>query len=87
VAEHAGAARASVFADCDQGEVIVTVRDDGAGFTYDEAELAARGKLGLLKSMKGRVEQLGGAMRVDTSPGAGTEIEFRVPRPNGPRPA
>jgi signal transduction histidine kinase len=70
-----------VFADCDRGEVIVTVRDDGAGFTYNEAALVARGKIGLLKSMKGRVEQLGGAMRVDTSPGGGTEIEFRVPQP------
>src|SRR4030095_14306171 len=64
VVEHAGAERASVFADCDQGEVIVTVRDDGPGFIYDEAALAATGKIGLLKSMKGRVEQLGGEMRV-----------------------
>jgi signal transduction histidine kinase len=89
VAEHAGTGRASVFADCDRGDVIVTVRDDGVGFTYDEAALAAMGKIGLLKSMKGRVEQLGGAMRVDSSPGAGTEIEFRVPYPDtmaGPSP-
>ncbi len=81
VVEHAGATRASVFADCDQGEVVVTVRDDGRGFEYDQAALQAAGKIGLLKSIKGRVEQLGGAMRVDSRPGAGTEIELRVPQP------
>ena len=81
VGRHAGAARASVFADQDAGAVMVTVRDDGAGFDYDEARLARDGKIGMLKSMKGRVEQLGGSMRVSTGPGAGTEVEFRVPLP------
>jgi signal transduction histidine kinase len=83
VVQHAAASRASVFADCDQGEVLVTVRDDGRGFDYDEDALAAQGKIGLLKSIKGRVEQLGGTVRVDTRPGAGTEIELRVPVPPG----
>jgi len=79
VAEHARASRVSLFADADEGAVVVVVRDDGVGFDYDEPSLAARGKIGLLKSMKGRAEQLGGTMRVDSRPGAGTEIEFRVP--------
>jgi signal transduction histidine kinase len=83
VVEHAAATRASLFADCDQGEVVVTVRDDGSGFDYDEAALAAQGKIGLLKSIKGRIEQLGGSVRVDTRPGAGTEIELRIPAPPG----
>ncbi len=82
VAEHASASRATVFAELDeQGEVTVTVRDDGAGFRYDEQALRADGSIGLLRSMKGRVEQLGGTMRVDTAPGAGTEVEFRLPPP------
>jgi signal transduction histidine kinase len=29
--------------------------------------------------MKGRIEDLGGKMRVLTAPGAGTEVEFRLP--------
>jgi signal transduction histidine kinase len=87
VVEHAGATRASVFADVDGGEVVVTVRDDGRGFSYDEAALAAQGKIGLLKSIKGRAEQLGGALRVETAPGAGTEVELRVPRPPDAGPA
>jgi len=82
VAEHAAAARVTVFADADeQGEVTVAVRDDGTGFHYDEEALRAAGSIGLLRSMKGRVEQLGGTMRVDTAPGAGTEVEFRLPAP------
>lgn len=33
----------------------------------------------MLGSMKGRIEGLGGSMRVRTAPGRGTEVEFRVP--------
>ena len=79
VVEHAAASKVAVFADDDDGMVVVAVRDDGTGFSYDEARLAAAGKMGILKSIKGRVEQLDGSMRVETAPGAGTEIELRVP--------
>jgi len=79
VVEHASASQVSLFADADEGVVVVAVRDDGVGFEYDEPTLAALGKIGLLKSMKGRVEQLGGSMRVDSRSGVGTEVEFRVP--------
>jgi signal transduction histidine kinase len=80
VVEHAGASRVALFADEDGGAVVLTVRDDGRGFDYDERRLLAEGKIGLAKSVKGRVEQLGGGMRVTSRPGAGTEIELRVPR-------
>jgi signal transduction histidine kinase len=79
VVEHAGASKVAVFADEDDGAVVVAVRDDGAGFSYDEEWLAAADKMGILKSIKGRVEQLDGSVRVETAPGAGTEIELRVP--------
>jgi signal transduction histidine kinase len=81
IEEHAGASRATIFAEHDHGTVTVTVRDDGRGFTYDEAELARAGKAGLLRSIKGRVQDLGGTMNVDTRPGGGTEIELRVRAP------
>jgi signal transduction histidine kinase len=79
VVEHAGASRVALFAEEDEGAVVLTVRDDGRGFTYDERRLLAEGKIGLAKSVKGRVEQLGGGMVVTSRPGAGTEIELRVP--------
>jgi signal transduction histidine kinase len=81
VVEHAEARRVSLFAETAQHEVVITVRDDGSGFVYDEDRLREDGKLGLLISMKGRIEELGGSMRVDTAPGKGTEIEFRLPAP------
>jgi signal transduction histidine kinase len=79
VVEHAGASRVALFAEEDRGAVVLTVRDDGRGFTYDEHRLLAEGKIGLAKSIKGRVEQLGGSMAVTSRPGAGTEVELRVP--------
>lgn len=79
IAEHAGASRTIVFAQEQGGSVTVTVRDDGVGFEYDEEALVADGKVGLLRSMKGRVEDLGGSMAVISRAGSGTEIEFVVP--------
>ena len=79
VAKHSGATEASVFAEQDDGSLIVTVRDTGKGFAYDEDRLRAAHKVGILKSMKGRLEDLGGSMSVHTAPGRGTEIEFRAP--------
>ncbi len=79
VARHSGAARATLFAEVEASEVVVSVRDDGAGFDYDEESLRRGGKVGILKSMKGRVEDLGGRMTIDSAPGRGTEVEFRVP--------
>lgn len=79
VVEHAAASNATVFAEEDAGKLNVSVRDDGVGFVYDEEALRADGKAGLLKSMKGRVEDLGGSMGVTSATGKGTEIELSVP--------
>jgi signal transduction histidine kinase len=79
VARHANATRAAVFVEEGDGDIVVTVRDDGDGFVFEEERLRAEGKAGVLKSMKGRAEALGGAMRVETAPGRGTEVEFRIP--------
>jgi signal transduction histidine kinase len=80
VAEHAAASQATVFAEDDEAGVTVSLRDDGVGFNYDEAALARDGKVGILRSMKGRVHDLGGVMQVTSSPGEGTEVEFRIPK-------
>jgi signal transduction histidine kinase len=79
VVDHARATRAALFAEQEGADVLITVRDDGAGFVYDEEQLRQEGKLGLLSSMKGRIEDLGGSFRIDTAPGRGTEVEFRLP--------
>ncbi len=79
VVEHARATKAAVFADEQGGLVQVTVRDDGVGFEFDEARFRAEGKFGVLNSMRGRVEAMGGQMKIESGAGAGTEIEFQVP--------
>ncbi|HEX2056995.1 MAG TPA: ATP-binding protein [Actinomycetota bacterium] len=79
VVEHARASKATVFAEEDGERLLVSVRDDGVGFVYDEDALRADGKAGLLKSIKGRVEDLGGCMTVTSASGRGTEIELSVP--------
>lgn len=82
VAAHAGAAaRAWVLLEDEGDEVVVSVRDDGAGFVASRpAEAAAEGRLGLAQSIRGRVRDLGGSVRVESAPGCGTEVELRVPR-------
>jgi len=80
---HARATQAIVFAEEEEQGVLVTVRDDGVGFAYDPERLRSEGKLDLLGSMKGRIEDLGGRMTVHTARGAGTEVEFLIPSPEG----
>ena len=57
------------------------IRDDGKGIDPDERARAERiGHWGL-KGMQERAERLGGELEVWSEPGAGTEIELRVPAP------
>ena len=66
----------------DEGDAVtVTVRDDGPGFAPGRLEqAAAQGRLGVVQSVRGRVEDLGGTVHVTSTPGQGTEVELRVPR-------
>ena len=79
-ARHAEATSTAVYAAEEDGMVVVSIRDDGRGFRFDEQRLRAEGKAGILRSMKGRVEDLGGTMRLESGPGRGTEVEFRIPK-------
>jgi signal transduction histidine kinase len=79
VSKHASARHATVFAAIEDGNVVVAVKDDGSGFEYDEERLRLARRAGVLRSMKARIEDLGGTMRIETAPGRGTEVEFRVP--------
>jgi signal transduction histidine kinase len=53
-----------------------SLRDNGVGF--DPAAIEGSSHYGL-KSMRGRIEKIGGAIRLDTAPGKGTEIKIAVP--------
>ncbi len=57
------------------------IRDDGRGFEVPEspAEMAPAGHYGLL-GIEERAEAIGGQLRIQSAPGAGTELTICVPR-------
>jgi signal transduction histidine kinase len=74
-----GAASAWILAEQDDGQVIVSVRDDGPGIPDGRLEeAAAEGRLGVVQSIRGRIADLKGTVTV-TSSRDGTEIEMSVP--------
>ncbi|RKS74626.1 signal transduction histidine kinase [Actinomadura pelletieri DSM 43383] len=83
VRRHCGdGVRAWILLEDGDGEVTVSVRDDGPGIPAGRlAEAAADGRLGVAQSIQGRVRDLGGTVAISTADGAGTEIEMTVPRP------
>ena len=77
VIKHAGAGRVEMRLSKEAGGVRGSIGDDGIGFSIDpESESTSR--LGLA-AMRARAETAGGWWRVDSSPGAGTRIDFWVP--------
>jgi len=82
VERHAGdGARAWVLLEDLGDEVVLTVRDDGVGIPAGRiAAASAQGRMGVARSIRGRVRDLGGTVALETAPGAGTEWEVRVPK-------
>lgn len=79
VVRHASATHATIFGEVDSGELVVSIRDDGVGFDVDEPKDTRNGRFGIARSIRGRIEDLGGEVRIDSAPGRGTEVELRVP--------
>ncbi|MGC5021531.1 MacS family sensor histidine kinase [Micromonospora sp. DT47] len=66
----------------DEGETVtVSVRDAGPGIPDGRlAEAVRQGRLGMAQSIRGRITDLGGEVRVLSAPREGTEIELVVSR-------
>jgi signal transduction histidine kinase len=79
---HVGAdAPAWVLLEDVDGAVEISVRDEGPGIRDGRlAEAAADGRLGVARSLRGRVADLGGTIMCDTGPGRGTEWIIRLER-------
>jgi signal transduction histidine kinase len=82
VAAHAGPdARAYVLLEDLGDSVTVSIRDDGVGIAEGRLEEAVgEGRMGVAKSIVGRMDWLGGSAKLTTAPGCGTEWELTVPR-------
>ena len=75
VAKHARADRVTLSLTQNGGRLTLAVRDDGRGF---DPRQPFPGHLGL-RSMRERVEQVGGQFTLESTPGRGTEIRAEVP--------
>jgi signal transduction histidine kinase len=77
-AKHGQAGHTVVFADVDErsgGGVFVSVKDDGKGF---EPATVAEG-MGMARSIRGRVQRVGGSVEFASTPGEGTEVRITIP--------
>jgi len=73
--KYAGVQDVSVALRCTQTDIELQVIDSGVGF---DLESAGRPGLGLV-SMKERLNLVGGQIRIESRPGAGTTVRARVP--------
>ena len=65
------------------GNLLLTIRDDGRGFSLEEAEESRYGK----KNITHRAERIGGRISFDSEPGQGTSVNLSVPFQPGPAPS
>ena len=77
---HANATKIEVLLEAREGGFYVRVRDDGVGFDGQDPDRSEPGHLGL-SSMRERAEMARGWLRVDSTPGRGTTVEFWLPAP------
>jgi signal transduction histidine kinase len=78
-AKHSAGRSVSVDLSRSDGEVSVTVDDEGPGFTSrDEASARAARHVGL-DMMRRRVREVGGRLSIDSRPGEGTHVTARLP--------
>jgi signal transduction histidine kinase len=75
VAKHSGARHVRLHLLTDPGTVTLVVTDDGVGF---DSSGSFPGRLGL-RSMRERVLEVGGTLKVDSRPGRGSRIRATVP--------
>jgi signal transduction histidine kinase len=76
-AKHSGVAAVSLYAEIEAEQISVFVKDRGKGFEIDGV---ADDRQGVRGSIIGRVERHGGTVRVNSTPGIGTEVELRMTR-------
>ena len=59
-----------------EDEIVLSVVDNGTGFDVEEVS-SLSGHYGL-KTMERRIGELGGTMKIESSPGAGTRVIMRI---------
>ena len=75
IAKHSGASQATIHLEYQSKAIALEVSDNGQGF-YPRSHYP--GHLGL-KSMRQRVENIGGTFEIHSAPNQGTCLSVRVP--------
>ncbi len=74
--KHGGATHATVYVDrAEEGGLFCSIKDDGRGF--DDATTPEG--IGISRSIRGRLDEVGGRVEVDGRPSRGTEVRLWVP--------
>jgi signal transduction histidine kinase len=74
IRKHAGATQVRITLGLSDGRVWIEIRDDGSGF----APTTVSNGFGLA-AMRGRVEESGGSVEVESEPGRGTRVQVLMP--------
>ncbi|CAM5663769.1 sensor histidine kinase [Streptomyces tanashiensis] len=77
IREHAGAGTAALTLSHLDDQVVLDIADDGRGFDPVERPGGVRGHG--LPAMRARVQQLGGALTIESAPGEGTVLTAVIP--------
>jgi signal transduction histidine kinase/ligand-binding sensor domain-containing protein len=75
VARHAGASEVRFEVTAMEGEIRITITDNGRGFTAPPDNASADG----VRNMHQRMEEIGGAFELRSAPGDGTRVSFCYP--------
>lgn len=75
--KHAKAKNVWIRASQKKRVLYCSVHDDGAGFDLQQPKAAGRKGLGLV-AMQERVSAIGGTLRIESSPGRGTEVSLQL---------
>jgi PAS domain S-box-containing protein len=79
-AKHSKATQVEVALERENGEIVLTVSDNGRGFVPGDARKPGSfGQIGLRE----RAYLIGGRIAFDSAPGQGTRVELRIPAPEG----
>ncbi|MEL7058803.1 MAG: sensor histidine kinase [Acidobacteriota bacterium] len=73
---HAEATTLHIVVDDEDGDLVLSARDDGRGFDVDAVPVSGLG----LQLMHERVGRLGGSVALDSRPGDGLRVTIRLPR-------
>ncbi|GIO68192.1 hypothetical protein J21TS3_30130 [Paenibacillus cookii] len=76
VVRHSRATKCIVHLDIQEGEVRVSVRDDGIGADPEQLNTSSNGLAGLRQ----RLVMIDGRMSLSSSSGKGTEVTLHIPR-------